>query len=516
MMNRVYLIGAGPGDRELITVKGARIIQLADVIVYDHLANSALLEYASEDCKLIYVGKETGHHVMKQEEINSLLVELGSNYQCVVRLKGGDPYVFGRGGEEGEFLRSADIEFEVVPGITSAIGGLAYAGIPITQRNIATSFHVITGHTSNQSKPIQYEHLAKLNGTLVFLMGVRNLSSIVANLLSNGKTSNTPVAIIYKASTPDQKVYIGELSNIVKIAKKEKVKPPSLIVVGEVVNYREVLSFYENKPLFGKHILVTRSRDKQSKMSDELLALGAKVTQLPTIKIKTINDDLLENEINEINKYTGIVFTSGMAVTIFFEKMKKLKLDARYLGSQKLIVIGTETNKVLEMYGLYADYIPEEFSKEGVAKLLKTIDIQNAYYMIPRSEKGDKQWIKALEEEFRMHEIHCYDTQFIDEFGVDKIDINDGLDKSSIDSLELGSIDYITFTSSSTVHGYMNQLVGSNGIKLRECIQRAKVVAIGPTTRKTLEEYNITVDLQPVEYTIKNMIQIIVNDNKNM
>jgi len=490
MKSGVYLVGAGPGDPKLITVRGQELIRAADAIVYDQLANPELLELAKVDCETIYVGKQAGKHTMQQDDMNQLLVDLAQTKAIVVRLKGGDPYVFGRGSEEGQYLKERDVYFEVVPGISSAIGGLAYAGIPVTAREIATSFHVITGHLSAESDDINYQALAKLNGTLVFLMGVGHLEEIANALMAEGKESTTPVAIIYKASTPEQKVYISDLGHCFDMAQQEKIKPPSLIVVGEVVNFHSTLDFIGKRPLFGKHVLVTRSRQKTSKMREQLQEEGARVTELPTIKIVPQNDEKLRAAIMNITNYDGIIFTSAVAVERFMAMMVKLHYDGRKLFGQKLIVIGEETAKALASYGLYYDYMPDQYSKEDLAKLLETVDASS--YLIPRSAKGDKAWTQKLAEQHDVEVVECYDTVFEEEVQMPLYDLQD--------------LDYITFTSSSTVHGLMHWLK-LQGKDPQDFFEDKQAIVIGPTTAKTLKEYKIKASIQSKKYTTKSMVE---------
>lgn len=500
MKKGVYLVGAGPGDPELITVRGAKLIESADVIVYDHLANPSLLNYSREGCKHIYVGKEAGQHNMAQEAINALLVELSKSNEVVVRLKGGDPYVFGRGGEEGTVLYEAGVNFEVVPGITSAIGGLTYAGIPVTSRHIATSFHVITGHVSKNSEAIQFEPLAQLDGTLVFLMGVSNLPNIVENLLKYGKKTSTPVAIIYRASTPDQKVIVGTLENIVGEAEASNIKPPSLIVIGDVVHHREQLAFFEKRVLFGKHIAITRSREGQSKMTARLTELGAKVTQLPTIRIQSQNLDLLRQEIKEVDAYQGLIFTSGVAVKLFFEALNSLSLDVRHLYKQKIYCVGRETQKVLIAKGIITSLLPRTYTKDGLADLIRETSQRGERFLLPRSAKGDPLWLSELNKDFILNEIQCYDT----------ISHRD----PRLDITQMSTVDYLTFTSASTVHGYMDQAKEDVSGLLLEVLESAKLCVIGPATRLAAESYHLKVDLQPKDYTINDMIATIVEDSQ--
>jgi uroporphyrinogen III methyltransferase/synthase len=496
MKGSVYLVGAGPGDLDLITVRGLGLIQKADVIVYDQLINIKLLEDSKSDCKHIYVGKIAGNHAMSQEKMNDLLIELSETHKIIVRLKGGDPYVFGRGSEEGEALYHNGVPFEVVPGITSPIGGLAYAGIPITSRGIATSFHVITGHVSEGSDLVDFEALSKLKGTLVFLMGMSNLELIVKGLMDFGKDYGTPVAIIYRATTPFQKVVVGTLDTIVKVSAEAQMTSPSLIVVGEVVKHREALNFFEKRPLFGKKIMVTRSRANASKLSSALERLGAMVKEVPTIMTVPINVEMLEAAMVELSNYSVIIFTSGVAVTTFFDKMKELRIDGRRLGHAKLIVIGSETAKTLESYGCFADEVPDVYSKVGLSGLLEAKLLNKDHLLIPRSKKGDHNWMVALSKKYKVTELPIYDTVFLE------------ANKTLITELENDPIDYITFTSSSTALGLENLL----GASFKDITGRSKICAIGPTTRGTLVGQGIKVDLQPERYTIQDMIDCIVTD----
>lgn len=497
-MGKVYLVGAGPFNKDLITVKGKKLISKADVIVYDYLANEALLEDRPKGCRVIYVGKSAGNHTMTQEEINRLLVELGDKNESVVRLKGGDPYVFGRGGEEGVALFEAGIDFEVVPGITSTIGGLAYAGVPVTSRGVATSFHVLTGHFKDDSSEHDYESLAKLNGTLVFVMGVKNLRRIVEGLIEAGKSVDTPVAIIYRASSPYQRVTEGTLKTIVGLAERNDVKPPSLIVIGDVIHNRDQLDFFGNRVLTGKTVVVTRSRAGQSKFSEALIEAGARVIQIPTIKTQYIGDVELEEKVHKAGLYDKVIFTSGIAVERFFDKMAILGYDNRHLGNVEIVAIGIETAKKLKRYGINADHIPERFTNEHVLELLVNVCKKGEKLLIPRSAKGDTEFIMSLEQQFDVDEVKCYDTLSV---SADEIEDIGSLKDSVL------SADYLTFTSSSTVQGFAD-LFGSD--TLREYDK--KVVAIGPKTRETIRSYGASEDLMPERYTIQAMVECIEED----
>nr|WP_201260043.1 uroporphyrinogen-III C-methyltransferase [Tissierella sp. P1] len=348
MKGKVYLIGAGPGDPGLITLKGSSYLKEADVVVYDRLASPRLLEDIKEGCRLIYVGKASKDHTKTQDEINEIIFQEANKGNIVARLKGGDPYVFGRGGEEAEYLYDRGIDFEVVPGVTSAIGGLAYAGIPITHRGIATSFHVITGHLKDENEELDWKALTALKGTLVFLMGVSNLQKITESLLKHGKSKETPVAIINWGTTPRQRVLEGNLSNIYEKALKEKIKPPSLIAIGDVVSLREKLNFYEKKPLLGENIVVTREKAHAIDTIKKIEKLGGNVISFPTIKLEEITPNKeLEEAIKNISKYSYIVFTSVTGVDIFFKKLLELE-DIRTLAGIKIAAVGIKTQMPLE------------------------------------------------------------------------------------------------------------------------------------------------------------------------
>ena len=392
MRGKVYLVGAGPGDYKLLTLKGLECIKKADIIVYDRLANKDYLKEAKEGCEFIYVGKSSNNHTLSQEDINRVIVDKAKEGKIVTRLKGGDPYVFGRGGEEGEILREEGIEFEVVPGITSAIGGLCYAGIPITHRDYASSFHVITGHLREDDKEnpeVNWNALANVNGTLVFLMGVANLKKISLNLIKQGKSKDTPVALISWATRYNQSVITSTLENIYEVALKENVKPPTLIVIGDVVGLRERLNFFENKPLFGKNIIVTRSRTQSSSLVSKICDLGGNPIEIPTIRVNKIENNIeLENQIKNIKDYTYLVLTSKNAVEIFFDKLYEMNLDSRALANLKICAIGSATAKEIKNRGISPDIVPKKFVAEYLFGELKDVLKTTDKVLIPRGKNA--------------------------------------------------------------------------------------------------------------------------------
>lgn len=497
MAGKVYLVGAGPGDYKLITLKGMECIREADIIVYDRLANPQLLKEAKENCEFIYVGKKSSDHTKTQDEINDIICEEAKKGKIVTRLKGGDPYVFGRGGEEGEYLFDRGIAFEVVPGITSAIGGLCYAGIPITHRECASSFHVITGHLKEGELELEWEALAKVRGTLVFLMGMSNLNAICENLVKNGKPKDTPVAIVNWAARPYQRVGIGTLENIDEVVKREKLSSPSLIVVGEVANLRDKLNFYENKSLFSKNIIVTRARAQSSDLLEKLNCLGANTLELPTIKINEITpNNELDDAINNIEAYKYIIFTSENGVNIFFNRLKEHKCDSRKLYNSKIVAIGKGTAEALENRGVVADIIPERFVGESVVEELRPLLSEDDKILVPRAKEARRLIVDELSKICNVQEIHVYETVH-----------GQGSQEELVEFLDHASEAYITFTSSSTVKNFMSILPENKD----EILRKLKIISIGPITSKTIKEYGLEIYKEAEEYTIDGVLCSIIN-----
>lgn len=500
MKGKVYLIGAGPGDASLITLKGLQCIKEADVIVHDRLASDSLLEEAKENCEFIYVGKKSKDHTKTQDEINEIIYKEALSGKIVARLKGGDPYVFGRGGEEGEYLVERNIPFETVPGVTSSIGGLAYAGIPITHRDYASSFHVITGHLKDESEELNWEALASLRGTLVFLMGVSNLKRICDRLIENGKDEDTPVAIVNWATTSYQKVVEGNLSNIYEKAIKEKITPPSLIVVGQVVKLRKKLNFFEEKLLFGKAIVVTRAKAQKKEFVNELKKLGATAYEFPTIEIDEISPNLkLDNAIKNIDKYTHILLTSVNGANIFFEKLFSLGYDARKLGEVKIGAIGPKTGKTIEKYGVRPDFIPEEHVSEALIKDLKKVLTEKDKVLVPRAKNARPYLVRELSKICDVDEVKTYNT-------IKGINKAEKLIKFLKDKKDF----YLTFTSPSTFNNFV-EILGDDS---SDILNRGKILSIGPITSNTIREKGYEVYGEAEEYTVDGLIELLVKEGE--
>lgn len=497
----VYLAGGGCGDKGLITVKAMEKLKTCDAVVYDALVNEEFLKWTKSECEKIYVGKRAANHALPQDEINALLIKLGKEGKNVVRLKGGDPYVFGRGGEEGEELYDAGVPFEVIPGITSVIGGLAYAGIPITHRDCVSSFQVVTGHLKSEESELDWPVLAKSKGTIVFLMGVKNLEKITGELMKNGMDKNTPAAVVHRASTPYQRVVEGTLETIYGIATEARITAPSLIVVGDVVTKREKLRFFDSKPLFGKNIVVTRSREQSSKMVAQIAELGGNAIEYPTIKIERIpeNVDALAENFGSLGTYSHIIFTSTNGVEIFFDALKASGRDTRALGNIHVTAIGSATAALLAEQGITADFVPKKYVGEELVDGLMPLLTETSRVLIPRSKNARIYVVEELRKVCPVDEFQIYETVREDNTDVDVAEM-----------LKNKKIDYITFTSSTTVQ-YFVEKIGSENV---DDTKNAKCVSIGPVTSDKMKELGLTVDVQAEVYTIAGMIEAILNMEK--
>jgi uroporphyrinogen III methyltransferase/synthase len=498
----VYLIGAGPGDPGLFTLKGQRILQQADVVIYDRLVGETLLNMARSDAEKIYVGKASGRHALSQEEINQLLVEKASQGLAVARLKGGDPFLYGRGGEEAQYVRQHGLDFEVIPGVTSAIAVPAYAGIPVTHRDATSSFAVITGHEKPGKKDssIHWEHISTGIGTLVFLMGVENLPFICENLMGHGRDPQTPVALIRWGTRPDQEVLTGTLDTIVDLVQKNDFKPPAVIVVGEVVELRDELSWIESKPLWGKRIVVTRSRAQASQLVDKILDLGGEAIEFPSIEIKKeTNLKSLHNALANVNRYDWLVFTSVNAVDIFFEELIANGYDIRDLKGIKLAAIGPATQDRLTQRGLKVEVVPEEYRAEGIISDLLAMSEPGQWVLLPRA-RGAR---TILPEELKKAGLHVNEIYLYE--AVTSLSVSN----QTLEKIKQGYMDYLTFTSSSTVHNFV-KIVGKENIS--RINKNTKVACIGPITADTAQEYGFTVDIRAQKYTIQGLIDAILEE----
>jgi uroporphyrinogen III methyltransferase/synthase len=495
---KVFLVGAGPGDPGLMTCRGLELLKRAQVLVYDHLVDPSLLQYCSPTCELIYVGKEASSHTMSQEEINSLLVDKAREGKVVVRLKGGDPFVFGRGGEEAEHLAREGVAFEVVPGVTSAIAAPAYAGIPVTHRRMSSSVAFITGHEdpTKGGSSLRWEKIAGATDTLVFLMGMKNLGQICSLLASNGLDPETPCAVIQWGTLPKQKVVVGDLSNIVEKVSEKGISAPAVLVVGEVVRLREKINWFERKPLLGLRVLVTRTRRQASKLSSLLKELGAIVVEVPTIEIAPPSDwDQMDRAIDRLGNYDWIIFTSENGVRIFGSRLWERGKDARALNGVKVAAIGASTAQALRELGLRADRVPDEFVAEALAGAFKEEEVRGSRFLLIRAEKAREVLPDALREMGgEVEVVAAYRTR-----------TPDGSSHRLGSALQEG-IDLVTFTSSSTVVNFAEM---SGAEDLPRLLEGVTVACIGPVTANTVRRYGVEPQIVAETYTVQGLVHAI-------
>ena len=491
----VYLIGAGPGDPGLITVRGKDCIAKADVVIYDYLANESLLQYASAEAELIYAGKVGGAHNHEQAQINALLVEKALDGKVVARLKGGDPFIFGRGGEECEALVNAGIPFEIVPGVTAAIGASAYAGIPLTHRQVTTSVAFVTGHEhpEKDSSEIDWEKLSLGSGTVVFYMGVKNLASIAANLLQHGRPPETPVALIRWGTRPEQEVLEGTLATIDELARKTGFKAPAITVVGEVVRLRKRLRWFDQRSLFGRKIIVTRAADQASEFGELLRNHGAEVFECPTIKLvpPTSNEDL-DAAIAALSSFHWLIFTSANAVQFFFSRLVALGKDSRAVGTCRVCAVGPKTAAALLPYGIRPDLIPPTYKAEGVVAEFERLDVSGMRILFPRADKA---------REVIPVSLAAMGAEIVAPITYRNI-LPDSLPLRALRALEEHRIDCITFTSSSTVEN-LAAMLGEN--RFLHLLDGVKVAAIGPVTAASCRDLGLAVHMEPHDYTLNGM-----------
>ncbi|MFC1837181.1 uroporphyrinogen-III C-methyltransferase [Thermodesulfobacteriota bacterium] len=505
----VYLVGAGPGDPNLITIRGKQLLERAQVLVYDYLASKKLLKYVPRDAEFIYAGKRGGaKHTHTQAEINQMLVDRALSGRMVVRLKGGDPFIFGRGGEEIEELVKAGIPFEVVPGVTSATAAATYAGIPITHRGYTSTVAFVTGHEdpTKKNSNIAWDKLATGVGTLVVYMGIKNLPSITEKLIKYGRDPQTPVAVVRWASTSEQRTVVGKLENIAEVVRKNNIKPPSLVVIGEVVNLRETINWYEKRPLFGKGVVVTRTRDQASELVNLLENYGAECIEYPTIMLEPVDSyEILDSALEGIETCDWILFTSINAVDYFFRRLFQLGKDVRDLKGPRIAAVGRVTAEALAGRGIKADLLPEEFTGEGLAETLISEGVKGLNILIPRALKAREVLPEKLSDagaEVTVAPVYQNVLPRSSEGELLKDDLRQALEEKSVDM--------VTFTSSSTVKNFVTLLDVNGPEELQELMSGVAVAAIGPITAKTAENYGLTVDVQPVEYTIPDLVESIV------
>ena len=492
-MGKVYLTGAGPGEEGLLTIKGLALLKECDCVIYDRLASEGLLRYARKGCEKIYVGKEAGHHYRKQEEINEILVECAQKYTTVVRLKGGDPFVFGRGGEEAQILQRHQIPFEVVPGVSSAIAVPECAGIPVTHRRVSRSFHVITGHTDNSLEDTEYNYkaLAELEGTLIFLMGFSRLGLIASKLIEAGKDRDTPVAVIADGTTEFQRIARGTLCSIEEEVIKSKLSPPAVIVIGETASFQ----FQGNQGR--KRIGVTATEPLQKKLKAAFGREGIEAVPVFTMKIKkTAQMERLRQELDRIEQYQWVLFTSQNAVSLFFEEMKTKEMDIRRLGKLKFAVLGSGTAEKLKEYGILADFVPSCYQVSVMAHEFATVVKKEEKVLMPRAVQASTELEKILEENgISFCNLAIYDVE----------------GRPGTQKMDLEGIEYLVFVSASGVQSFFEE-VKKQGICLPEGI---KTACIGKVTSRKLKQLYRPANIVAGVNNVNGLAEAVLEHIKN-
>ena len=493
-IGKVYLVGAGPGDARLLTLRAAELLKVADLVALDALVSRDIAALIPKSTDVVYVGKRASAHALPQDQINQLLVDEAKKGKTVVRLKGGDPFVFGRGGEEAEELVAAGVPVEIVPGISSSIAGPAYAGIPVTHRSYATSVTLVTAHEADTgSTGIKWPALAQLDGTIVFMMGFANLPTIVHKLMEHGMPADRGCAVVSKATRYDQRSVAGTLRNIEMLVKEANLETPALIVVGDVVKLRESINWFETKPLFGRKVVVTRAREQASELKRLLEDSGADVLQFPSIEIvPPVSFDSLDVAVEQ--HFDWLVFTSSNGVQTFFERLFAKGKDVRSLATTKIAAVGQSTANDLRTRGINPDVVPERFISTELLPLLAE-DQRGVRTAVIRAEEGRDELIDELRR--RGGEVHlavAYRTVAADE-GIDEL------------RQSLNKIDVVTFTSASTVDNFFAKLTADERRKL---LDRATIVSIGETTSAAIRKHGKEPDFVAEKATIQAMHDAVI------
>jgi len=498
----VYFVGAGPGDPGLLTLRGRACLQKADVVLYDHLANPALLDHASPEAERIYVGRCGRGTYRSQDEVNQLMLGKVREGKCVVRLKGGDPFVFGRGGEEAEWIAEQHVPFEVVPGVTSAVAVPAYAGNPVTHRTLASTVAFITGHEdpAKGTTALEWPRLASAEGTLVFVMGVKNLPMIVSRLLEEGRSRETPVALIRWGTYARQHTVIGTLENIVQRAKAAKVQPPAIVVVGEVVRLRERLNWFETRPLFGKRVLVTRAGSQAAGLSDRIRDQGGDPIECPTIEIcppDTWKD--VDEAITQLATYQWVVFTSVNGVKAFMQRLGSHGRDARALAGVRVCCIGPRTAEEVRAFGISADLMAATYQAEGVIEVMKQAGVSGQRVLIARAAEAREilpDTLERLGAHVRVVKVYKAVAPRIEREHVRQMFCDH-------------VIDIVTFASSSTVRNFLQLFDGADDVKKN--LNGTIIASIGPITARTIRDVGLDVHVMAAENTIPSLVQSLVD-----
>jgi uroporphyrinogen III methyltransferase/synthase len=492
----VYLVGAGPGDPGLLTIRGREVISRAEVIVFDHLASVRLLELAPRDALLISAGKTIGQCTLSQDEINEVLVKHANLGRRVVRLKGGDPFVFGRGAEEAEHLRKHGLSFEIIPGVTAALGATSYAGIPVTHRDAASAVAFVTGHDDPDSSPrLDWSSLARFPGTLVVYMGVTRLPSLCRTLIREGKSPETPAAMIQSGTLASQRTIVGTLANLPELARSSGIGPPALVIIGDVVSRRPELTWFENLPLFGQRIVVTRPLGESERSAATLEALGAEVLIAPTVEILPLEDfRALDQTLERLSSFDWLVFTSGNGVRHLFDRLDAIGKDLRAVGFLKLAAIGPGTAQALANYRLKADLVPESFRSEALAESLAR-QVEGRRVLLARADRGRTILKDELEPIATVEQVAVYrnaDAASIPEHVLERI--------------EAGTVDWITMTSSAIAERLIGLL--SPGARARIGTE-TRLASLSPVTSAAISRLGFPVGVEASTYTWEGLVEAI-------
>ncbi|MDP3921310.1 MAG: uroporphyrinogen-III C-methyltransferase [Candidatus Omnitrophota bacterium] len=507
---KVFFVGAGPGDPGLLTLRGAEVLRDADVVAYDRLVNPEILNFAPAAEK-IYVGKKSAsrpdrtkrHTVSDQQKINHLLARLAKPGKVVVRLKGGDPFIFGRGGEEAHYLKKKGVPYEVVPGISAGYAVPAYAGIPVTDRRLSSSVTFVTSHegADKKARAVDWKKLAALDGTVVCFMGINTFPAVIKAFIAAGKPGSTPVAIIENGTLPGQRVVEGTLRTIAAKMRAAKITSPALTVIGDVIRYRKELAWFDDKPLSGKTVLLTRPRSQMSLLRGALEKEGARVLEFPAIEIlPPVNWEGLDRAIANLSEFDWIVFTSANAVRHFFTRLFDTGYDIRHLARNKIAVVGSATQEILLKVGLRADVMPSKFTSEALVDLLKQLDaVRGSRFLLPRTD---------IAPEYLRRELKNAGAEVTQVIAYRTVRVAGGGQKLK-NWLRRGKIDYITFTSSSTVDNFFDALP-----KGRRPRVKSRLVSIGPVTSHTLKAYGYRPYREAGEHTVRGLVQTLISGGK--
>ncbi len=493
MPGKVFLVGAGPGDPGLLTARALQLIAAADAIVYDRLIPSAALAGARSDAVLDYVGKGHSGDSSRQLEIDRRLVELAGQHELVVRLKGGDPFVFGRGAEEAAALTAAGVEFEVVPGVTSGVAAAAYAGIPVTHRSHASAVAFVTG-SEDPTRPqsmLDWEVLARFPGTLVFFMGVKGLAQISARLIEHGRPPDQPAAAVERGTTPRQRTIVGTLESLPELAREAELAPPALTVIGEVVQERETIAWFERRPLLGRSVAVTRTRARSSELAARLFDLGADVTCAPAIRTEDVESPELARALAQLDEYDLIVFGSANAVDAFFAALQRQDRDSRALSGIEVAAVGTATAAALAGRGINPGHLPQRQTSEGLLERLQGVAAADGRVLIPRAQDGGALLVDGLRS--RGSEVDAptaYRTWA------------EALTPELIE--QVAAAEFVTFASGSAVHSIVAALGGT------EALERAELISIGPVTTSALAAHGLTPSAEAATSNIDGLIEALL------